>query len=1217
MGVTEERQHSFMTKSSKAILWLAAAAGVLALFFILVLIFIAPEIVNFESVKGRIIAEFSKATGGAVEIEKIDVRFFPRPSITFQNGKITVPEKISGTFSFLSIYPDIGFLLRGKARIARLSLVGPDVRASLPDDFGKMKGMDQFSLKAIDDELAAIVRQITDKEPGLVISVEKGSLTLLRMKESAFWFRDVEARITFPGDRLTMQVGSNSNVWKRFSMSVSIKPGELKGEGHLDAAQLRPDLITQNLFPHLTPRIEDTELSFSVNFGAEGEKSLHAEVQCGLPGATLRKGQQNLTLKKISLKGALRKDGDITRISLNELTSVYPQLAVSATMSSGTASEGAALELRGKEIDVESVRSTALFLGGHSHTVQSIFEIVRKGRIPVMTLTSHGRLLSDLAKEENIVIKGNMTGGNIVIDEPYLDLEDVTGSAMISRGILEAKDSEARLGSAHGSAGSLRIDLDSDPTLFHLEVFVKADVAHVPGFLKEVVEDKDFTQELDLIKEVRGDASGLLVLDRPKRETDVYVDVKNFSLRAEYERFPYPIEANGRFLYDDAKGRIMVENLSGRAGKSSFSRLTGEISIEKEPRLNVTSCAASILLDEIYPWLASFQSLQGLLKTVDSAKGTMKIDTVQMRGVMTKPESLQFHVEGGVQNATLSSPELHDPALLASGTFKAEPEQLSFSAIEVDYRDSSVKISGVLSHYLQGIDRAEVTVDGDIGEQTYLRVSDFINMPSQLKTRSPLSLSQEHVIWERDGKTSLSGNMRVHHGPELSIDVLSDRGELVIKRLVIKDGQSDASLSFHMKKREMDLSFKGTLTGTTLNQLLAKNEFVTGGLKGNLSAHIVFDQPFNSMAQGEMQGTGLRYPYGNNPVKIETLSLSAQGNRFIVGSEIVVWEQRVRTEGHVDFLQDGFVFDMNAFTAGLDLDRILAEAAGKSEKRSFWDVPLKGTLRVESDQVTWGKYRWSPVYANIIFAPEKISIGIMQADLCGVDTFGILDVFPNGVEVRAQPRAKDQDLRQTLACLSGTTEVTGRFSLSADISGKGEAESLLGALKGTIEFDAKKGRIDRYGLLAKIFEVLSPTGLVRIGDLRKQGFSYYTIKANGKLEDGKLSIKEALVDAPSVDLIFNGEINLVEKKIDAVVLVVPFRTLDKIIRFIPLVRYVMAGRLVAIPVRVRGNLENPDVTPFSPSAVGAGLLDTVKRFFELPLDVIQPLLPGEEKKSSP
>ena len=261
----------------------------------------------------------------------------------------------------------------------------------------------------------------------------------------------------------------------------------------------------------------------------------------------------------------------------------------------------------------------------------------------------------------------------------------------------------------------------------------------------------------------------------------------------------------------------------------------------------------------------------------------------------------------------------------------------------------------------------------------------------------------------------------------------------------------------------------------------------------------------------------------------------------------------------------------------------------------------------------YGQFTWRPVRANIIFGPERISIGITKASLCGIDTPGLLVISPKGLELSSKPRATNQDLHETLVCLSDSKDVSGHFSFNGDVSGKGKAEALAGSLKGTMEFEAKKGRIDRYGLLAKIFQVLSPTGILKIPDLAKEGFPYYVIKASGNLQDGKITIKEALVDAAATDLVFNGEIDLIDRKIDAVVLVVPFRTIDRIINFIPLVRYVMAGRLVAIPVRVTGDLENPEVTPFSPSAVGAGLLDTVKRIFHLPFKLIQPLLPRESQ----
>ena len=493
-----------------------------------------------------------------------------------------------------------------------------------------------------------------------------------------------------------------------------------------------------------------------------------------------------------------------------------------------------------------------------------------------------------------------------------------------------------------------------------------------------------------------------------------------------------------------------------------------------------------------------------------------------------------------------------------------------------------------------------------------------MDLPRELRYRSPFYLSQAHLVWEKSGKISWSGNARMEHGPDVSIDALSEPDELMIKRLVIRDAKSDASLSFHLKGRELGLTFNGTLTGTTLDELLEKNEFLTGWLKGNLSAHIDLDQPFNSVAQGELRGAGLHYAYkGEDPVKIDTFSVAARGNLFTLDSNLLAFGHSLKTKGEVDFLLDGFMVDMDVSMNGFDLNDVVTRVAGQTGDGPFWHLPLKGTLRVESEYVKYGGFTWRPVRANIIFDPERISIGITQANLCAIDTPGLLVISPKGLELSSKPKATNQDLRETLICLSDTADVSGHFSFDGDVSGKGKAEALVDSLKGTMEFEAKKGRIDRYGLLAKIFEVLSPTGIFKIPDLRKEGFSYYTIKASANLQGGKITIKEALVDGAATDLVFNGEINLIDKKIDAVVLVVPFRTIDRIIRFIPLVRYVMAGRLVAIPVRLTGDLENPNVTPFSPSAVGAGLLDMVGRFFKLPFEVIQPLLPGEEKRGSP
>jgi hypothetical protein len=1205
-----------MRKYVKPILWIT---GAVASFFglLLVLLLLAPVLINMEPVKQRVFAEFSRATGGAIETRRIDLSFFPRPSITLRGGRISIPEKVSGTFSSLSIYPEVRPLLNGRIRFSAVTLESPDIQTSLPDDLEKLEGMGQLSLKAIDEGLASIAAKIAPHGPSLVLSIEKGSLTLLRRNKSAFWFRDIHTRVSLSGKRLGVEVECNANIWKHASLAGWIRPGDFQCEGHLQLAQLRPDLIVQTLFPSLEPRIEDSQVNLTLGFGADGVKSSNIEFESDAPRTTLRKGQETITLDRVNLKGTLSQSGDRTAASITELSSVYPRLTMSGSLNIDPVSSRAGVELRAKGVDVESVRRTGLFLAGQLSFVQSIFEILKKGRVPEMSLTARGKTIADLAKKENIVIRGSIIGGNILIAKPRLDIEDVKGDAVIAGGVIEGRNLEARLGTAIGTKGLLRVDLKGEPEPLHLDIHIDTDVAKLPLFLRDVVEDEAFLRELDLVKDLRGDASGRLVLDRATSGTQVTVDVKAFSLHAFYQKFPYPLEVRGKFLYDQPTARIAVEDISGKAGRGAFSQLSGQLSLAKEPYLETTSGAATIVLDEIYPWLLSFDSMKDVLEKVGSAKGVVKLDALELKGPLSLPSSWQFRVGGRVENVTVSSQLLPTPLELASGNFEAGPKRLVLSRMDTRFLDSSLTVSGVLNNYLEEFDSADLSIEGQIGAQSTLRISDLLKPPREIRTLSPFSLSQAHLHWEKSGKVSLSGNVGLKNGPDVFVDALSDHGDLVIKRLVIKDAGSDASLSFHLKGRVLDLTFKGTLTGATLDELLEKNEFLTGWIKGNLSTHIALDKPSESVAQGTLEGAGLKFPLASeSPLHIDTFSLKAQNSLFTVDSNLLFSGHDMRIKGKVDFLSDGFVFDADLFMNGFDVDDVVTMVLSQEGGGAFLDLPVKGTVRLQSEYVRYDRFTWRPVHATIVVGSETTRIEITQADLCGIAAPGFLEISSTGLEFRAKPGAKDQDLRETVICLSDNKEINGRFSFDADVSGKGRAEALAGSLNGTMEFDAKKGRIFRYGFLGKIFEVLSPMGILTIPDLRKEGFSYNSIRVKGHLQESKLAIREALMDAPSTNLIFNGEIDLIAGKIDGVVLVVPFRILDRIISAIPLIGYIMAGRLVAIPVAVTGDLDNPTMTPLSPSAVGASLLDMAKRILRLPLKIIQPLLPKEEKTGS-
>jgi len=72
------------------------------------------------------------------------------------------------------------------------------------------------------------------------------------------------------------------------------------------------------------------------------------------------------------------------------------------------------------------------------------------------------------------------------------------------------------------------------------------------------------------------------------------------------------------------------------------------------------------------------------------------------------------------------------------------------------------------------------------------------------------------------------------------------------------------------------------------------------------------------------------------------------------------------------------------------------------------------------------------------------------------------------------------------------------------------------------------------------------------------------------------------------------------------------KTVDSIIKRIPLVGDILGGSLISVPVGVSGNLNEPKVTLLPPAAVGEGLLGIMKRTLEVPVKVIQPMIPGKQ-----
>jgi len=103
------------------------------------------------------------------------------------------------------------------------------------------------------------------------------------------------------------------------------------------------------------------------------------------------------------------------------------------------------------------------------------------------------------------------------------------------------------------------------------------------------------------------------------------------------------------------------------------------------------------------------------------------------------------------------------------------------------------------------------------------------------------------------------------------------------------------------------------------------------------------------------------------------------------------------------------------------------------------------------------------------------------------------------------------------------------------------------------------------------------------------------------------------MDAPSFGMVATGEIDYVSKSVDLQLLAAPFSTIDSVIKRIPIVRNIMGGSLVAVPVRVTGNFTDLKTSYMPLAHVGSGLLGIMERTIKLPISIFQPSAPAEKK----
>ena len=1108
---------------------------------IVVAMIITPQLINLEMVRERIEHTVSKEIGGEIKYRRLDLSYFPRPHVVVHEVEILIPESFTIKMHRMKVYPKILPLFLGSLAVDVVTLEYADYFMKLPQISREAPSSEQ--LASFDDIIEAISKAIRGlpefKLPELKLKVEDGKINLIDPFGRKFKLSEVQAIYQRQPNKLDFSIRCKSNLWDQIDVNGFLNPWDFKGKGHIRLSRFRPQALMAYLLNDSVLQVTDAEANLTIDVDLDGTGNLAAVVDGAVPVLALSRGEEQLVIKGGRIRGTVQIGGKTVKISLTEMGLDYPKLQASGMFSYDESLQDIQLAINGFRIDAASVRQVALELLGESETVQNIFEIIRGGYVPWLTVRIRGHRIAELGMLDNIVIKGRMTQGKIFIPGAELNLDDVIGDALISEGILHGANLEAQMGNSGGRNGKMTLGLNKDLAPFQLKIDVNADLSQLPPVLGRVVRDQEFLNELGLIKDVKGTATGVLTLGDDLASLHAEVEASNIHLTARYKRIPYMVEINGgHFNYGGT--RLAFDNFNANMGKSSMQKVAGDVDWAKAPVFSARSGRAVFYLEDLNPLIFSYKTISTALDRFKPLSGSLAFERMAVSGPVSAASFGQVSFSADIEQLSLHSKRLPGPLRVDAGKFSWRKNRFDLKKIDASLGNST--ISGLSA----GVNLGK-SPTFEVNSQSVELVADEVY---------PWLLSFKYIE------------------PFLK-DFSVTKGMVFLPGLNL-NGPFNLPAQWHY-----------ALTCNLKNLVLTSDAFGDPVTVNNGSFDLTSDAtPEAARNRVRMNATDLTW--GKN-------HLALIGEMILSKSETLL--DLTLTADDLDWNQVNNIVDYAKKKSNVPDSRL--------SKRE-----LLGTVKVRADNFNYETYSVNPLKADLSFKPDNVVISVHEAVVCSISFRGRLKVDKQTLEIFLVPTAVNQMLAPAVACIADQKHLAmGTFNLNGQLLSKSKPDEFLRSLSGEVAFSAEKGRIYRLGLLAKILSILNVTEIYRgeIPDLIGEGFAYHGITISADLQGGKLIMQECAIDGVSMGIACEGNIDLSEKKMDLVILVAPFKTVDRIVKFIPLIGHILGGKLISIPFRAKGDLADPEVIPLHPTAVGSEVLGILERTLKLPITIMQPV----------
>ena len=1215
------------------------------------LVFLTPYVLKLEQVRSRITYEITHRLDSNIDIKAISWQWFPLPCIVLTDALVS-NNQLEAEVPKILLFPDWLGLFRGRPGISRAVLNNPNLHLkSLAPSADK----EPWSLPPLSTTLVI-------KNGGLALDPEGVFPGLLQHTDSLN-FSNVEAKIHIEPDRVDAFLTCIPPYAKSLETKGHFIPSKGSYELRIDCQDLKPHEILLTSLNKSPVKPLDSDINIKVAITGTGLDDIKASVKGDSPCLKIKSHDKEMLFSCGYTDLSFKKQGQQLHVSVNALELTDPGLTLSGVIERRQAAlTDEALwhiDLKAKEIDLSGVREKVLALFGRHDVADLVCSIVLGGKARETTYFFEGTV-PRFRELKAMIITADVDGAPVHVPGVDLDLKEASGQIEIRNGILTGQNLSAKLGDSMGSNGSLALGLVGEDKVFKLDMELDADLSKLPALLHRLVDHQGFRDELAKFSNVRGKTSGRLILGDRLKDISVRVEVSSIDGTAAYERITWPIKIK--------KGQLQVlpdevnwSNIQGVVGPNSIHETEGSVRWKDEVFLDTGKLNASLDSGPLFAELKRYPVLQKVLsKVLLSIDGPLEVTDAWLKGPVKKPLSWKYSITANTKGLDFHSPLLPGPSNIEQASAQADQENVRISSCKMRLSDQQINLNGDLKHkkWQDWQGRLDLSGTAKKGISQWVKAKDWI--PALYFPRTPCTLNHLKVAWDQK-KTAVKGeiisdieNKKII---KVKLDLSSSPKEFSIKDLTIIAPAEKASLSLNLlqaPRENLLLNWEGCLKGNTLDKILEKNKILSGHIKGSCNLSCFLEDPSSARLKGPIEASGLNWHWGvTEPIAVKYANLAGHNSWTDIEELFLrINGESVMSKGRASFSKHNIDLDLDLKSDSIswkNLSQFLdtfkekhpspdSAPTPKSPNHQITRSPnfphsplfLTGRINFELDRFKYTSikkaafpdkdqkvtdYVWQPLTGQVKFLPQgKTAVSISSGTICGFNTTGTWRSGPGPgmanlfISTDHEKKVLFQDV---LSCLGFKQNILeGPFVFNADIEGTpGNWQ------RGTIELQSSNGIIRRMTLLSKIFSVLNVIDLFSkngLPDLLTEGFPFSQMDIKGIIKDNNLIIDYAIIKGKGLNLFGSGKIDLDDMNADMIVLVAPLKTIDTIVSKVPLLGKAIGGKdaaIVAFPVKIKGQIKDPEVTVLSPDAVGGAMIDLVKNTLMLPFHILSPIFP--------